>query len=193
MPPTAKITYEAVVAAAQALVAANLPVTNRAVRAHLGDVGSAGTIAKHLTNWREAQQPGLTLPASVIAPIEAHLVRLLAQAKAAWEQERADLLTTIADLEQSNLALTESVTSLTDKQTSMSQALSKRIGAMEQLQADLDSERAAHRKAAALAASAETWREVRDLDQQRYQSQIDALRAELAQCRGNLASSAPTT
>ena len=54
------------------------------------------------------------------------------------------------------------------------------IGAMEQLPADLEIERTAHRKAAALAASAKSWREVRNQGRQRYQVEIDNLRAELA-------------
>lgn len=180
MPPAAKVSFESVADAAQALAAANLPITNRAVRAHLGHIGSAGTIAKHLADWREARQPGLVLPASVTSAIEAYLAQLLAQTQAAWQQERTDLLATIADLEQSNGELSQSVASLTGRQQEISQALAKRIGAMEQLQTELENERTAHRKAAALAASADTWRTVREQDQQRHQAEIEALRTELA-------------
>lgn len=49
------ITFEQVVATAEAMKAANVPVTSRAVRERLGNTGSMGTINKLLGRWKAGQ------------------------------------------------------------------------------------------------------------------------------------------
>jgi colicin import membrane protein len=95
----AKITYAEVAAAADAMCAANLRPSSRALRERLGNTGSMGTINRLLQEWKTVQerhtvQP-VTLPAGVQRAILDFMAHELATAKAqlqsALEEQRQEM------------------------------------------------------------------------------------------------------
>lgn len=85
----AKITYEQVAAAADAMCAANLRPSSRALREKLGNTGSMGTINRLLQEWKAAQErhqvPPVTLPAVLQRAILDFMAHELAAAKSQLE------------------------------------------------------------------------------------------------------------
>lgn len=98
----AKITYEQVAAAADALCAANLRPSSRSVRERLGNTGSMGTINRLLQEWKASQerhiaQP-LTLPPALQRAVLDFMAQELASAKAQLESALAEQRQEMTDL-----------------------------------------------------------------------------------------------
>jgi colicin import membrane protein len=98
----AKITYEQVAAAADAMCAANLRPSSRTVRERLGNTGSMGTINRLLQEWKASQerhiaQP-LTLPPVLQRTILDFMAQELATAKAQLEAALAEQRQDMTDL-----------------------------------------------------------------------------------------------
>jgi hypothetical protein len=98
----AKITYEQVAAAADALCASSLKPSSRAVRERLGNTGSMGTINRLLQEWKAAQerhvaQP-LTLPPVLQRAILDFMAQEVAGAKAHLESALVEQQQEMADL-----------------------------------------------------------------------------------------------
>jgi DNA repair exonuclease SbcCD ATPase subunit len=98
----AKITYEQVAAAADAMCAANLRPSSRTVRERLGNTGSMGTINRLLQEWKASQerhiaQP-LTLPPVLQRTILDFMAQELATAKAQLESSLAEQRQEMTDL-----------------------------------------------------------------------------------------------
>jgi colicin import membrane protein len=98
----AKITYEQVAAAADAMCAANLRPSSRTVRERLGNTGSMGTINRLLHEWKASQerhiaQP-LTLPPVLQRTILDFMAQELATAKAQLESALAEQRQEMTDL-----------------------------------------------------------------------------------------------
>lgn len=100
----AKVTYEQVAAAADAMCSANIRPSSRTVRERLGNTGSMGTINRLLQEWKATQErhvvQSLTLPPALQRAILDFMGQELATAKAQLEstldeqrQEMADLST----------------------------------------------------------------------------------------------------
>lgn len=85
----AKITYEQVAAAADAMYAANLRPSSRALREKLGNTGSMGTINRLLQAWKATQErqqaPPVTLPAVLQRAILDFMAHELSAAKSQLE------------------------------------------------------------------------------------------------------------
>ncbi|WP_426178089.1 DNA-binding protein [Massilia sp. TWR1-2-2] len=98
----AKITYEQVAAAADAMCAANIRPSSRTLRERLGNTGSMGTINRLLQEWKATQerqlvQP-LTLPPVLQRAILDFMAQELATAKALLESTLAEQRQEMADL-----------------------------------------------------------------------------------------------
>lgn len=98
----AKITYEQVAAAADALCAADLRPSSRTVRERLGNTGSMGTINRLLQEWKASQerhiaQP-LTLPPALQRAVLDFMAQELAGAKAQLESALAEQRQEMTDL-----------------------------------------------------------------------------------------------
>lgn len=98
----AKITYEQVAAAADAMCAAHLKPSSRTVRERLGNTGSMGTINRLLQEWKATQerhvtQP-LTLPPVLQRAILDFMAQELAQSKVQLESSLAEQRDEMADL-----------------------------------------------------------------------------------------------
>jgi colicin import membrane protein len=98
----AKITYEQVAAAADAMCAANLRPSSRTVRERLGNTGSMGTINRLLQEWKATQerhvmQP-LTLPPVLQRAILDFMAQELAQSKGQLESSLAEQRDEMAEL-----------------------------------------------------------------------------------------------
>lgn len=89
MSATWGVSYEAVAAAAETLVAAGQKASTRAVRDKVK--GSMGTVQKHLNRWRETQREVVTtqlsLPNEIQRVILLEIEKAAAQAKATLEQD----------------------------------------------------------------------------------------------------------
>lgn len=102
----AKITYEQIAAAADAMCAANLRPSSRTVRERLGNTGSMGTINRLLQEWKATQerhvvQP-LTLPPVLQRAILDFMAQELATAKAQLESALAEQRQEMTDLAVEN-------------------------------------------------------------------------------------------
>ena len=102
----ATISYEQVAAAADTMKAAGSKPTSRAIRERLGNIGSMGTINRHLQAWRAGQErqiaSALALPAALQRSILEFMGQELAGAKAALEAELAEQQQEVADLATEN-------------------------------------------------------------------------------------------
>jgi colicin import membrane protein len=98
----AKITYEQVAAAANAMCAADIRPSSRTVRERLGNVGSMGTINRLLQEWKATQDrhvaQALTLPPALQRAMLDFMAKELAEAKAELESVLAEQLQEMADL-----------------------------------------------------------------------------------------------
>lgn len=98
----AKITYEQVATAADAMCAANLRPSSRALRERLGNTGSMGTINRLLQEWKATQerhpvQP-VTLPAVLQRAILDFMAHELSAAKSQLESAMEEQRHEMADL-----------------------------------------------------------------------------------------------
>lgn len=98
----ANITYDQVAAAADAMCAANIRPSSRALRERLGNTGSMGTINRLLQEWKATQerqlvQP-LTLPSVLQRAILDFMAQELATAKAQLESALAEQRQEMTDL-----------------------------------------------------------------------------------------------
>ena len=85
----AKVTYEQIAAVAEALCAANLRPTEKAVRARLGDVGSAGTIHRLLNEWKAKRDQPAAQPFTIPPALQRALSDCVAQQRSAATAELA--------------------------------------------------------------------------------------------------------
>lgn len=123
------ITFEQVVAAADALLGGGQQPTIKAVREKLG-TGSPNTVHRHLTTWRASRPQAVTaapvLPASLTTAIAAEIERAAAQARSEIESrlvqaqsESADLSAAGEAMEAERDALVEQVTALTSERDTL--------------------------------------------------------------------------
>jgi chromosome segregation ATPase len=100
------ITYEQVVAAADAMKAGGLRPTSRAIRERLGNTGSMGTINRMLGEWKVGQEHAITsalvLPSGIQRAILEFMGQELSAAKAALEADLAEQHQEVADLATEN-------------------------------------------------------------------------------------------
>lgn len=102
----AKITYEQVAAAADAMCAANVRPSSRSVRERLGNTGSMGTINRLLQEWKATQErhitQSLTLPPVLQRTILDFMAQELANAKAQLELAMSEQRQEMTDLALEN-------------------------------------------------------------------------------------------
>ena len=91
-----------VASAATELLAEGRAPTLRAVRDRLGNVGSMGTIARHLQSWRAGQVPGPARPVSLPPVLQRLLADFVAQERAL---ERAPVAAGLAERQAENADL----------------------------------------------------------------------------------------
>jgi colicin import membrane protein len=97
----ALITYQEVAAAAEGIKAAGDKPSSRLVRERLGNIGSMGTITKHLQTWRDGQERRITtvtLPVTVQRSLLDFMDLELSNAKATLELEVAERQQEATDL-----------------------------------------------------------------------------------------------
>jgi DNA repair exonuclease SbcCD ATPase subunit len=98
----AKITYEQVAAAADAMCAANLKPSSRTVRERLGNTGSMGTINRLLQEWKATQERHVTQPLTLPPVLQRAILDFMAQelatAKAHLESALAEQRQEMTDL-----------------------------------------------------------------------------------------------
>ncbi len=112
----AAVTYDQAAAAADQLQAEGLPPTAKLVRSRLGDVGSLGTIQKHLMEWRsgqgDTQQVTRMLPPelqrAVFKFVDEEVSRINSELRHQVEQQTRE----IADLAADNAEQTRLVSEL---------------------------------------------------------------------------------
>ena len=98
----AKITYEQVAGAADAMCSANTRPSSRTVRERLGNTGSMGTINRLLQEWKSTQErhvvQSLTLPPALQRAILDFIGQELATAKTQLESALEEQRQEMADL-----------------------------------------------------------------------------------------------
>lgn len=185
----ASITENQVHAAANAIRAEGGTPTLRAVRERLG-AGSMGTVSKHLQQWKAGQErqtsTELALPPALQRAILDFMATELAAARAPLEAELAEQQQTSSDLAAEN----ERQAATIDRQAAEMEFLAADKAAAEgkagQLAADLTSakeESARERQAAELARTELAKALLRLEAMPRMESDLTAIRAELAQER----------
>ncbi len=185
----ASITENQVHAAANAIRAEGGTPTLRAVRERLG-AGSMGTVSKHLQQWKAGQErqtsTELALPPALQRSVLDFMATELAAARAPLEAELAEQQQTSSDLAAEN----ERQAATIDRQAAEMEFLAADKAAAEgkagQLAADLTSakeESARERQAAELARTELAKALLRLEAMPRMESDLTAIRAELAQER----------
>lgn len=185
----ASITENQVHAAANAIRAEGGTPTLRAVRERLG-AGSMGTVSKHLQRWKAGQErqtsTELALPPALQRSVLDFMATELAAARAPLEAELAEQQQTSSDLAAEN----ERQAATIDRQAAEMEFLAADKAAAEgkagQLAADLTSakeESARERQAAELARTELAKALLRLEAMPRMESDLTAIRAELAQER----------
>lgn len=141
MPREAKITYEQVAAAADALKSEGTKPTQRAVRERLGNIGNYGTISKHLQQWKGGEQRlaavPLALPPGVQRAMLDYMAQELAINRAALEADVAELQQEVADLADDNERKADDIDSLTKENTACDLTLAAQEAVNECLATDL--------------------------------------------------------
>lgn len=98
----AKITYEQVAAAADAMCAANLRPSSRTVRERLGNTGSMGTINRLLQEWKLTKERHVAQPLTLAPVLQRAILDFMAQelatAKAQFESALAEQRQEMTDL-----------------------------------------------------------------------------------------------
>lgn len=173
MPREATITYEQVVAAADAIKAEGGKPTMRAVRERLGS-GSLGTVQRLLGQWQQGQgrpsEASLTLPPALQRSILDFLGQEMAVQRGSLESSLVEAQTALAELSTESERQTEELGAREQAlAASLGEAASLR-GKVEQLGIDLEGVR---REAAEAVASAR-------IDATREREAAEGLRVELA-------------
>ncbi|KWE97889.1 DNA-binding protein [Burkholderia ubonensis] len=182
----ATITLEQVYAIADAMKAEGGKATLRGVRERLGNVGSMGTIAKHLQRWRAEQerQPSaaLAVPAALQRVIVEWMDQELTTARAPLEAELAEQQQAAADLATENERQAEVISARDDEIETLSLEKAEAEGKAAQLTVDVDAarEEAARERQAAEQARTELAKALLRLEAMpRLEADLAAVRAEL--------------
>lgn len=147
------ITYDEVIAAIDAILAAGEEPTIQRIREHLG-TGSPNTIHRHLTAWRQSrpveQRKAPELPAELQAALVKEIERQSAEARAdvlkslvEAQKEAATLSKTGEELEELNSDLQEQADTLTAERERLAALAEERQGEVTGLKTNLDRERQA--------------------------------------------------
>ena len=103
---TALVTFEMVASAAEAMKAEKLDVVTRAVRERLGNIGSQGTVNKHLQTWKARQAQHVTSPLSLPPALQTSILDFMASelsnARQALESDLSTQQKEMADLATDN-------------------------------------------------------------------------------------------
>lgn len=137
----AKITYEQVAAIADALRAANISATSRAVRERLGNVGSMGTINRLLQQWKAAQERQALHPAA-LPPSLQHAIMDFVSATVGTSKEQlesvlAEQRQEMADLAIENERQAAEMDELRNAAAALREELATQQGRLAQTQAEL--------------------------------------------------------
>lgn len=89
----AKITYEQVAAAADAMCAANIRPSSRSVRERLGNTGSMGTINRLLQDWKATQERHVAQPLTLPPVLQRAILDFMAQELATAKTQLESTLT----------------------------------------------------------------------------------------------------
>jgi chromosome segregation ATPase len=144
----AMVTVEQVAAAADAMKAAGIKPTSRAVRERLGNVGSLGTINKMLQQWKAGQKYQVGAEAPVVLPLAlqraflAHMDQEIAAARAGIEADLADQQQETADLATENERQLATIGELMLQLDARAAEKASADGRSRQLEADLETARA---------------------------------------------------
>jgi colicin import membrane protein len=137
----AKITYEQVAAAADAMKVAGSKPTSRSIRERLGNTGSMGTINKLLQDWRAGQERQianvLALPATLQRAILEFMDQELSSAKATLEAELAEQQQEAFDLATENERQATDIEDKNDTAAALQANLATLQGRLVQMEADL--------------------------------------------------------
>lgn len=137
----ATITYEQVAAAADTMKATGSKPTSRAIRERIGNIGSMGTINKHLQAWRSGQErqiaDALALPPTVQRSILDFMGQELASAKAALESDLAEQQQEAADLATENERQAADIDDKANALTTLHAELATLQGRLGQMETDL--------------------------------------------------------
>jgi chromosome segregation ATPase len=182
----ATISYEQVAAAADTMKATGSKPTSRAIRERLGNIGSFGTINRHLQAWRAGQErqiaSALALPAALQRSILDFMGQELASAKAALETDLAEQQQEAADLATENERQAADIEDKADTLTALHAELATLQGRLGQMQTDLAAAKddADRERQAAEAARTELAKSLLRLEAMpRLETDLAALRAEL--------------
>ena len=182
----ATISYEQVAAAADTMKAAGSKPTSRAIRERLGNIGSFGTINRHLQAWRAGQErqiaSALALPAALQRSILEFMGQELAGAKAALEADLAEQQQEAADLATENERQAADIEDKADALTAVHAELATLQGRLGQMQTDLAAAKddADRERKAAEAARTELAKSLLRLEAMpRLEADLAAVRAEL--------------
>lgn len=182
----ATISYEQVAAAAGAMKATGSKPTSRAIRERLGNIGSMGTINKHLQAWRADQErqiaSALALPPAVQRSILDFMGQELASAKAALESDLAEQQQEEADLATENERQAADIEDKANALTTLHAELATLQGRLGQMQTDLAAAKddADRERKAAEAARIELAKALLRLEAMpRLEADLATLRAEL--------------
>lgn len=182
----ATISYEQVAAAADTMKATGSKPTSRAIRERIGNIGSMGTINKHLQAWRFGQErqiaDALALPPTVQRSILDFMGQELASAKAALESDLAEQQQEAADLATENERQAADIEDKADALTTLHAELATLQGRLGQMETDLAAakEDADRERKAAEAARIELAKALLRLEAMpRLEADLATLRAEL--------------
>jgi hypothetical protein len=180
---TAAVNYEQVGAMAQQLQAEGLTPTAKLIRYRLGDVGSLGTIQKHLVDWRSNQggvQPVVRmLPPEVQRAVFKFVDEEVSRINDELRQQAEQAERATADLAADNDEQTNLVSQLRDELAEQATLRAKQDGQLTRL---LDELKTAHEETARARHEAELARQ----DLAKIQSRLEAqapLESELRQLR----------
>ncbi|MBA5686169.1 DNA-binding protein [Rugamonas apoptosis] len=146
MSRTALITYEQIAAAADNAAASGLRPTMRLIRERIGNVGSIGTVAHFLQQWRTEKQrmtdPALSLPVDMQRSIIAFTEQHVSGARARFEVDLDEQQQENADLAGENERLCEQVETLRTELEIKAAKQTRVEKRLRQLEADLEQARA---------------------------------------------------
>jgi len=182
----ATISYEQVAAAADTMKATGSKPTSRAIRERIGNIGSMGTINRHLQAWRAGQErqiaSALALPAALQRSILDFMGQELAAARAALESDLAEQQQEAADLATENERQAADIEDKADALTALHAELATLQGRLGQMETDLAAAKddADRERKAAEAARTELAKSLLRLEAMpRLEADLAALRAEL--------------
>ena len=182
----ATITYEQVVAAADAMKAAGTKPTSRGIRERLGNTGSMGTVNKLLQAWRAAQErqisTALSLPPVLQRAILDFMGQELSSAKATLEAELAEQQQEVTDLATENERQASDIEQMNDSALTLQANLATLQGRLSQIDTDLATARndTLREREAAEAARIELAKALLRLEAMpRLESDLGALRLDL--------------